>query len=121
MNILPVVPILKTAPDVIALLGNNPLKVWEDIAPDHTRPPYAVWQVVSGTPENHLDCPAHNDHVAFQIVVYDTDQRRAQQIRAAIRAALEDQCYVTSIHPGGYERDTKLYRRGFDANWWLGR
>ena len=119
MNILPVVPALRASEAVTALLGSAPLRVYEDIAPDNTPLPYAVWQVVSGTPENYLDSRANLDHVSFQIVVYDTQPKRAQETRAVIRAVLEKYCYITNIHPSGYERDTKLFSRGFDANWYL--
>ena len=117
MNILPVVPTLKLASAVTALLGTNPLRVFEDIAPHKTPYPYAVWSVVTANPENHLDCPANIDHVSFQIVVYDTQQKRASDIRAAIRKALEPHCYVTNIHPNHFERiaDTNVFGRGFDA------
>ena len=123
MNILPVVPTLKLASAVTALLGTNPLRVFEDIAPHKTPHPYAVWSVVTANPENHLDCPANTDHVSFQIVVYDTQQKRASDIRAAIREALELYCYVTNIHPNYFERiaDTNIFGRGFDANWFLDR
>ena len=121
MNILPIVPTLKADTKVTALLGNAPLRVYEDIAPDNVPIPYAVWQVVSGSPENDLDVAASVDHVSFQIVVYDTDQRRAQTIRAAIRSALEPYCFISNIHPSGYEPSTKLFSRGFDANWYLTR
>ena len=105
------------------MLGTDPLKVWEDIAPSGTAYPYAVWSVVTANPENHLDCPANIDHVSFQIVVYDTQQKRASDIRAAIRKALEPHCYVTNIHPNHFERiaDTNIFGRGFDANWFLDR
>ena len=43
MNILPVVPTLKLASAVTALLGTNPLRVFEDIAPHKTPYPYAIW------------------------------------------------------------------------------
>ena len=123
MNILPVVPTLKLASAVTALLGTNPLRVFEDIAPHKTPYPYAVWSVVTANPENNLDCPANTDHVSFQIVVYDTQQKRASEIRAAIRKALEPHCYVTNIHPNHFERiaDTNIFGRGFDANWFLDR
>ncbi|WP_448761816.1 DUF3168 domain-containing protein [Acinetobacter tandoii] len=123
MNILPVVPTLKADSNVTALLGNNPLKVFEDIAPTGTAYPYAVWSVVTGNPENNLDCAANIDHVSFQIVVYDSNQKRASDIRAAIRASLEPHCYITGIHPNHFERinDTNVFGRGFDANWWLER
>ena len=123
MNILPVVPTLKASKEVTDLLGSSPLKVWEDIAPSGTPYPYAVWSVVTANPENHLDYPANIDHVSFQIVVYDTQQKRASDIRAAIRKALEPHCYVTNIHPNHFERiaDTNIFGRGFDANWFLDR
>lgn len=123
MNILPVVSTLKASKEVTDLLGTNPLKVWEDIAPHKTPYPYAVWSVVTANPENHLDCPANTDHVSFQIVVYDTQQKRASDIRAAIRKALEPHCYITNIHPNHFERiaDTNIFGRGFDANWFLDR
>ncbi|EXB86854.1 hypothetical protein J538_1184 [Acinetobacter sp. 272263] len=102
MNILPIVPTLKANPEVTALLGTSPLKVWEDIAPTGTVYPYAVWSVVTGDPQNNLDCPANTDHVSFQIVVYDTQQKRASDIRSAIRKALEPHCYITNIHPNHF-------------------
>ena len=123
MNILPIVPTLKANPSVTALLGTSPLKVYEDIAPHKTPFPYAIWSVVTANPENNLDCAANIDHVSFQIVVYDSNPKRASDIRAAIRTALEPYCYVTSIHPNHFERilDTNVFGRGFDANWWLDR
>ena len=123
MNILPVVPVLNASIDVKELLGNNPLRVFEDVAPRKTPFPYAVWSVVNADPKNHLDCPANIDHVSFQIVVYDTEQKRASDIRAVIRMALEPHCYVTNIHPNYFERiaDINIFGRGFDANWFLDR
>lgn len=122
MNILPVVPTLKASKEVTDLLGTDPLKVWEDIAPKKEYP-YAVWSVISANPQNNLDKPANLDHVSFQIIVYDTHPGRASEIRAAIRRALEPHCYVTSIHPNHPERiaDTNIFGRGFDANWFLDR
>lgn len=123
MNIVPVFPTLEADPSVKALLGNSPLRVYEDIAPHKTPFPYAVWSVVTGNPENNLDCAANIDHVSFQIVVYDSNPKRASDIRAAIRTSLEPHCYITSIHPNHFERinDTNVFGRGFDANWWLDR
>ena len=122
MNILPVVPTLKASPEVTALLGTSPLKVWEDISPNKAYP-YAVWSVVTANPENHLDCPANLDHVSFQIVVYDTIKKRSSDMREMIRKTLEPHCYVTIIHPNHFERiaDTNIFGRGFDANWFLDR
>ena len=123
MNILPIVSTLKASAEVTALLGSNPLRVYEDIAPHKTPHPYAIWSVVTANPQNNLDCSANTDHVSFQIVVYDNYQTRASEIRQVIRRALELHCYVTNIHPTHFERiaDTNIFGRGFDANWFLDR
>jgi hypothetical protein len=123
MNILPIVSTLKASAEVTALLGSNPLRVYEDIAPHKTPHPYVIWSVVTANPQNNLDCSANTDHVSFQIVVYDNYQTRASEIRQVIRRALELHCYVTNIHPNNFERiaDTNIFGRGFDANWFLDR
>jgi len=123
MNILPVIPILAASSAVTSLLGSNPVKVFEDVAPKGTRYPYAIWSVVSAVPDNNLDCPANIDHVSFQIVVYANQRETASTIRKEILGALEPHCYVTNIHPNYYERiaDTDIFGRGFDANWFLDR
>ena len=97
MNILPVVPTLKASKEVTDLLGTNPLKVWEDIAPSGTAYPYAVWSVVTANPENHLDCPANTDHVSFQIVVYDNYQKVRLMSTAPIGKAVYE--YVRPENP----------------------
>lgn len=121
MNILPVVKTLKANTDLTKILGTNPFKVFEDIAPEGTKFPYAVWSIIGARPENNLDCAAQIDHQSFQIVVYSTSQKEANEIRALIREILEPHCYITNIHPSYFERiaDTNIFGRGFDANWWM--
>lgn len=122
MNILPIVSTLQASAAATAVLGNQ-IRVYEDIAPRKTDFPYAVWSVVHGEPDNNLDCPATTDHISFQIVVYDSNQKRASEVRQVVRQVLEQHCYVTAIHPSHFERiaDTNIFGRGFDANWFLDR
>ncbi|MDC5072924.1 DUF3168 domain-containing protein [Acinetobacter baumannii] len=120
MSFLPIYRTLNADAAVKAILGTD-LRVYEDLAPLDTPTPYAVWQTVGGNAENNLDCPTQVDHVMYQIIVYDTQQKRAYEAREAIRKALEPQSYVLNPSINNYEEDTKLYSRGFDANWFLDR
>ena len=114
MSFLPIYRTLNADPAVKAILGND-LRVYEDLAPLDTPTPYAVWQTV-GNAENNLDCPAHVDHVMYQIIVYDTQQKRAYEARGDPQSLRTTKlCSKSSIN--NYEQDTKLFSRGFDANW----
>ncbi|WP_396234170.1 DUF3168 domain-containing protein [Acinetobacter baumannii] len=120
MSFLPIYRTLNADPAVKAILGTD-LRVYEDLAPLDTPTPYAVWREVGGSAENSLDCPAKTDHVMYQVIVYDTNQKRAYEAREAIRKALETQSYILNPRISNYETDTKLFARGFDANWVLDR
>ena len=123
MNILPVFPVLSVVDAVRAVLGTDPVRIFEDIAPDKTSYPYAVWTMITALPENNLDCPPNIDHVSFQIVVYDTNKTRASEVRKVVLIVIEQYCHVTRFHPNHFERkaDTNIFGRGFDANWFLDR
>lgn len=120
MSFLPIYRLLNESQQVKDILGQE-IRVYEDIAPLKTPVPYAVWQEVGGSAENSLDCPAKTDHVMYQMMVYDTDQKRAYQARDVIRKALENHSYVLNPRISNYESNTRLFVRGFDANWFLSR
>jgi len=117
MKQVPIYKTLKASPEVVALLGD---KIYEDLAPTGTVAPYLVWSEVTGTPNNNLDCPANNDHVMYQIMVYSPYQKTASDIRTAVCEVLQQHSFILS-RISDYEKDTKLFARGFDANWWLDR
>ena len=120
MIYLPIYKTLNANADVKTIFGDN-LRIYEDIAPIGTATPYAVWQEVGGNAENNLDCPATTDHIMYQVIVYDTNRKRAYMGCDAIRKALENHSYILNPRISGYEIDTKLFSRGFDANWFLAR
>ena len=102
----------------------NKLRAYEfGLAPDAPKPPYLVWQDISGDPQNNLDCPAKTDHITIQIDIYTTDPLHLRTIREAVRNALEvdNSCTVTSLRGNVREPETKLYRTGFDSNWFVDR
>lgn len=120
MSFLPIYRLLNQSSDIAQLI-NVESRVFEDVAPDGTAQPYVVWQALSGDAENFLDAPANNDRIMYQVKVYATDQKTAYQLRDSIRAVLEQHSWILNPSINDFETDTKLYVRGFDAEWILQR
>ena len=121
----PIFALLNASDEVKSFLkSGNILRVYEfGLAEDKPKPPYLVWQDISGIPQNHIDCPANTDHLTIQIDIYTTDPLHLRTIREAVRKALEvdNSCTVTSLRGNEREPETKLYRTGFDSNWFVDR
>lgn len=105
-------------PAVTAQLGTNPVRLFPfGEAPEDTPAPYAVWQIISGSPENYLGNVPDLDSYTLQIDVYgDT----AQQVREAVRAlrdCIEQHAYIVSWRDEGRDTETKDYHIGFDVDW----
>lgn len=120
MSFLPIYRTLNADINLAALMDVE-TKAFEDVAPHGTTSPYIVWQTISGQARNHLDVPASFDDTQYQLMVYDTDRKRAYQIRDAARTALEQHSWVLNPSISQYDNKAKLYGRGFDANWILER
>ncbi|QQE85388.1 DUF3168 domain-containing protein [Pseudomonas putida] len=110
-------------PGVTALLGSGvDLRMYPfGEAPEGVAKPYAVWQLVNGSPENYLAGRPDADGFTLQVDVYGTTSKSVRQVRDAIRDAIELRAYVTRW--GGETRDsaTKNYRASFDVDWWMQR
>ena len=121
----PIFKLLNASDEVKAFLkSDNKLRAYEfGLAPDAPQKPYLVWQDISGTPQNHLDCPANTDHITIQIDIYTLEPLQLRTIREAVRKALEldNACTVTDLRGNEREPITKLYRTGFDSNWFVDR
>ncbi|MBU3845557.1 MAG: DUF3168 domain-containing protein [Candidatus Acinetobacter avistercoris] len=93
------------------------------LAEDEPKRPYLVWQDITGTPQNHIDCPAVTDHITIQIDIYADTPDVLFAIKNAARRALEidNSCTVTDLRGNSREPDTKLYQTGFDCNWFVDR
>ena len=121
----PIFKLLNESDEVKSFLQTgNKLRAYEfGLAPDAPVKPYLVWQDISGDPQNHLDCPANTDHVTIQIDIYTLVSDQLRLIREAARKALEldNSCTVTSLRGNEREPVTKLYRTGFDSNWFVDR
>lgn len=118
MSFLPIYKTLVADPDVFKRVGD---RIYEDIAGRNPKTPYVVWQEVGGPALNNLDCAAQVDHVMYQVMIYDTNQLIAYEVRDSVRRVLEKHSYVLNARINNYEQNTKLFARGFDANWFLDR
>ena len=120
MSFIPIYATLKANAAVTAAI-DVPKKVFEDVAPLGTKEPYIVWQAISGQANNHLDTPANFDDTQYQLMVYASNAKTAYELRDLCRKALENRSWINNPSINQYETDTKLYARGFDANWILER
>lgn len=115
----PIEQVCAADPAVTALLGagvNLRLYPFGE-APEGVDKPYAVWQMVRGSPENYLAGRPDVDGFTLQVDVYGTTSGSVRKVRDAIRDAIELRVYVTRW--GGETRDpsTKSFRTNFDVDW----
>lgn len=116
-----VAPIFKTCvadPAVTQLLGMSPTRLYpHGEAPEGVAKPYAVWQVVSGSPLNYVNGLPDTDRYGLQVDVYADTASSADAVVVAIRRAVGRQAYVTGFGVDSRDTDTKNYRKGFDVAW----
>lgn len=103
---------------VTALLGTAPVRLWPfGEAPEGTPLPYAVWQLVSGSPENYLAGRPDMDGFTLQIDVYAATGSSARAVGAALRDAIELTAHVTRWGGESRDEETNRYRLSFDVDW----
>lgn len=116
-------PVFSTAvasSEVKTRLGTNPTRFYLfGEAPQNITKPYAVWQLVSGYPENTLSCKPELDYMTTQIDVYGTNVESSRAVAQALRDAFENSgdCYITAWRGETKEANTNLYRVSFDVDW----
>ncbi|WP_054925836.1 DUF3168 domain-containing protein [Pseudomonas sp. NBRC 111142] len=115
----PIAQLCNESTTVTALLGaGTNLRLYSfGEAPEGVTKPYAVWQVVSGSPENFLAGRPDADSITLQLDVYGTTGVSVRQVRDAIRDAIELHAYVTRWGGEGRDPTTKNYRTSFDVDW----
>lgn len=117
----PVYAIVKDDPVVQAALGSEPRVYPFGQAPQFPATPYAVWQVISGAPENYINDTPNIDSYGVQVDVYADSVATVRSVAVALRGALEKSAHVVSWRGEHYENDTKLYRVSFDVDFWTPR
>jgi hypothetical protein len=128
----PLFATLNASSPVKAVFGTTPLRVYSfGDAPAKGAPgyavPYAVFQTITGNPENNLSTVPDMDGWQVQIDVFadktssaegTTNARNAAKV---IRDALEPVCYVTSWNGEGRDTETLLFRYSFDVSFLTSR
>ncbi|WBM34147.1 DUF3168 domain-containing protein [Pseudomonas sp. NY11382] len=119
----PIVQACLQSSAVTALLGSGTAMRFYSFgeAEQGVAKPYAVWQVVSGSPENYLAGRPDADSITLQVDVYADTGEAARKVRDAIRDAIELDAYVTRWGVEGRDPETKNYRASFDVDWWVSR
>lgn len=115
----PIVQACLQSPTVTALIGaGTGMRLYSfGEAEQGVAKPYAVWQIVSGSPENYLAGRPDLDSVTLQVDVYAATADSARRVRDAIRDAVELDAYVTRWGVEGRDPETKNYRASFDVDW----
>lgn len=96
---------------VTGLLGTNPIRFWPfGHAPQNETRPYAVHQLLYGTPENTLSCVPSIDNYGIQIDSYATTVTAARSVAEALRDSLEGDSYMVAHNGETWEQATGLWR-----------
>lgn len=118
-------PIFQTCaadPAVQAVLGPDPVRLYPfGEAPAEVTQPYAVWQVIGGSPENYLGNRPDMDSYFLQVDVYATTDTSVYAAATALRDAIEPKAYITGWRGESRDPTTGSYRYSFDVDWLTSR
>ena len=107
---------------VTSLLGSTPTRLYPfGEAPQDVAKPYAVWQIISGSPENLLGDAPDIDSYSVQVDVYADTGVEVRNVAQALRNAIQPVAHITAWRGESKEIETGLYRYSFDCDWWVQR
>ncbi len=113
---------IKASAPVTALLGTTITRFYPfGDAPQEVAKPYAVWQIVGGSPENYLGDNPDIDSYLLQIDVYALTAASARAVAEALRNAVQPVSHVVSWRGESRDPDTKNYNYSFDVDWFQSR
>ena len=118
----PIFSLVSADVTVKSLLGSNPVRVFPfGSAPDRVSLPYAVWQLVSGEPENYIGNTPDMDSFIVQVDVYADTPSQAREAAEALRDAIEPHAHIIAWRGESRDRDTKNFRYSFDVEFLTAR
>ena len=118
----PVFPIISIDSGVQDKLGYNPVRVFPfGGAPDQVALPYAVWQVVDGSPENYISNDPDMDRFLVQFDVYAETAKSAREAAEALRYPIQRHAHITAWRGETRDPEAQLYRFSFDVNFLTAR
>ena len=122
MPAAPIFSVCAADAGVRALLGVNPHRLYPfGEAPEGVVKPYAVWQLVTGSPENYLAGRPDIDGFTLQVDVYAVTATSARTVTDAIARAIELRANVVRWNGENKDTATNLYRSSFDIDWLVPR
>ena len=115
----PIFEVCAQSPEAAALLGQNPMRLWPfgDAPQENRAYPYAVWQLVTGSPENYITGLPDIDQYTVQVDVYALSANVARTVAQALRDAIEPHAHIVAWRGESLERETRNYRLSFDSEW----
>ncbi|MCX0499738.1 tail completion protein gp17 [Erwinia billingiae] len=120
--IAPIFPVCAASAAVVSLLGNSPVRLYPfGLNTDSVVYPYAVWQNISGGPENFLSGRPDADNYTLQVDMYADTAEEVIAVARALRDAIEPHAYITRWGDQGLDSETKRYRYSFDVDWIVSR
>lgn len=118
----PVFSVCAASSAVTALLGTDPVRLYPFAeAPQTTPEPYAVWQLISGAPENFINGLPDMDQYSIQIDCYASSAAGAREVAEALRDAIEPRAHIVRWSQDLIDADTNLRRFSFDVDWFVPR
>ena len=119
----PIFDVCSQAASVGALLGTAPLRLWPfgDAPQTDKTLPYAVWQMIGGSPENYITGVPDMDSYLIQVDVYASTASSARDVSIALRDAIEPTAHITAWRGESVDLETRHYRSSFDVDWFTPR
>jgi hypothetical protein len=113
----PLFSIVSSDSTVCSVFGTNPVRVFPFGGTEEgVVLPYAVWQVVGGSPENYLGNVPDADTFLTQVDVYAKTGLAARACALALRNALEPYAHIVSWRGESKDQTTGNFRYSFDIN-----
>lgn len=121
----PVFETLKASPAVLNILGGGRPRIYRHgLAPDDVVAPYITWQLIAGTPENHLSGTPTTDRMTLQVNCWYPETNGDKGIvtlAEAVRDAIEPVAHMTAIVVDQQEPETRLYWMALEFDWFNDR
>ncbi len=116
--IAPIFTVCAASADVRVVLGDSPVRLYPfGQNPDAPVYPYAVWQNITGGPENYLSGRPDADGFTIQVDIYADTADEVIAVARALRDAIEPRAYITRWGEQDQDSETKRYRYSFDVDW----
>ncbi|MCZ4058220.1 DUF3168 domain-containing protein [Pantoea sp. LMR881] len=116
--IAPIFAVCAASADVNRLIGGDTLRLYPfGMQDDNVIYPYAVWQNISGSPENYLARRPDADLFTLQVDVWADTPDEAITVASALRDAIEPHAYITRWGSQDIDSETRRYRYSFDVDW----